>query len=81
VEGQDRIKKMTRALASIFRYSIKGADAVALEQEIRMIESYMQIQRIRFADRLSVNYSITDEALARRSGGLTTPVNPVGTLV
>jgi two-component system sensor histidine kinase YesM len=65
VEGHDKIKKMTRALASIFRYSIKGADTVALEQEIRMIESYMQIQRIRFADRFSVHYSITDEALAR----------------
>jgi two-component system sensor histidine kinase YesM len=63
VEGQDKIKKMTRSLSSIFRYSVKGAEAIELGQEIQMIKSYVQIQQIRFADRFTVHYSFTDEAL------------------
>ncbi|OBZ16427.1 sensor histidine kinase [Bacillus sp. FJAT-26390] len=63
VEGQDKIKKMTRSLSSIFRYSVKGAEAIELGQEIQMIKSYVQIQQIRFTDRFTVHYSFTDEAL------------------
>ena len=66
VEGQDRIKTMTRALSSIFRYSIKGSSEVPLSEEIRMIESYVRIQQFRFADRFSVHYELSDEALAYR---------------
>ncbi|MBO7744877.1 sensor histidine kinase [Paenibacillus sp. MWE-103] len=66
VEGQDRIKTMTRALSSIFRYSVKGSGEVPLGEEIRMIESYVRIQQIRFADRFAVRYELTDEALAYR---------------
>ncbi|TFE25562.1 sensor histidine kinase [Cohnella luojiensis] len=64
VEGQNKIKTMTRSLSSIFRYSIKGGDVVPLSDEVKMIESYVQIQQIRFADRFSVHYEMTDEALA-----------------
>ncbi len=63
VEKQTKIKTMTRALSSIFRYSIKGADTVRLAEEVRMIESYIQIQQIRFADRFSVRYELPEEAL------------------
>lgn len=63
VEGQDKIKKMTRSLSSIFRYSVKGAEAIELGQEIEMIKSYIQIQQVRFADRFTVHYSFTDESL------------------
>lgn len=64
VEGQNKIKLMTRALSSIFRYSIKGASTVPLRDEVRMIESYIQIQQVRFADRFTVRYEFTEEALA-----------------
>ncbi|QGQ98206.1 hypothetical protein EHS13_26625 [Paenibacillus psychroresistens] len=64
VEGQTQIKTMTRALSSIFRYSIKGAGVVSLDHEVKIIESYLQIQQIRFADRFSVHYDFTQEALA-----------------
>jgi two-component system sensor histidine kinase YesM len=64
VEGQSKIKTMTRSLSNIFRYSIKGGDVVPLREEIRMIESYVQIQQIRFADRFSVHYALSEEALA-----------------
>jgi two-component system sensor histidine kinase YesM len=64
VEGQSKIKTMTRSLSNIFRYSIKGGDVVPLREEVRIIESYVQIQQIRFADRFSVHYAISEEALA-----------------
>ncbi|WP_219837843.1 sensor histidine kinase [Paenibacillus sp. R14(2021)] len=66
VEKQERIKAMTRSLSSIFRYSIKGASEVPLSEEIRMIESYIRIQQIRFADRFAVHYELAAEALAYR---------------
>ncbi|OPH46646.1 hypothetical protein BC351_14260 [Paenibacillus ferrarius] len=66
VEGQSKIKTMTRALSSIFRYSIKGADIVPLIQETKIIDAYLQIQQIRFADRFSVHHEFTEEALAYR---------------
>ncbi|MFD2328320.1 histidine kinase [Cohnella sp. GCM10020058] len=62
VNGQGNIKTMTRALSSIFRYSVKGADAVPLSEEIRIVEAYMCIQQIRFADRFTVRYRITEAA-------------------
>jgi len=62
--GQGNIKMMTRALSSIFRYSIKGADEVPLREEVRMVESYVQIQQMRFADRFSVQYELSESALA-----------------
>lgn len=65
VEGQDRVKRMARSLSSIFRYSIKGTDEVELGEEVRMIQSYVQIQQIRFTDRFTVHYDFTDEAMAR----------------
>ncbi|WP_341417425.1 sensor histidine kinase [Paenibacillus filicis] len=64
MEGQSKIKTMTRSLSSIFRYSIKGNNIVPLAQEIRMIEAYVSIQQIRFGDRFTVHYQFTEEALA-----------------
>nr|WP_238358032.1 sensor histidine kinase [Cohnella zeiphila] len=62
VKGQAEIKTMTRSLSTIFRYSIKGADRVPLREEIRIVESYVSIQRIRFEDRFEVRYEVSEEA-------------------
>ncbi|WP_161601444.1 sensor histidine kinase [Paenibacillus luteus] len=66
VEKQTKIKTMTRSLSNIFRYSIKGADVVQLRDEVRMIESFIQIQQIRFAERFSVEYDFSEEAMSYR---------------
>lgn len=66
VEKQTRIKNMTRSLSAIFRYSIKGADVVQLREEVKMVESFIQIQQIRFADRFAVRYDFSEEALSYR---------------
>ncbi|WP_274653836.1 sensor histidine kinase [Paenibacillus humicola] len=62
--GQGKIKTMTRALSSIFRYSIKGADVVPLADELKVTESYVRIQQIRFTDRFTIHEELTEEARA-----------------
>jgi two-component system, LytTR family, sensor kinase len=51
-------RKMTIALADLFRYSINYSDHnySTIKEEIEMVEAYMQIEKIRFED--SLNYSV-----------------------
>jgi sensor histidine kinase YesM len=53
-----KARKMTVALADLFRYSINYSDNnySTIEEEIEMTEVYLQIEKIRFEDKL--NYSI-----------------------
>ena len=50
--GADKIFNMTKALALVFRYSIKGTDRVPLREELKIIKSYIYIQKNRFGNRL-----------------------------
>jgi sensor histidine kinase YesM len=53
-----KARKMTIALADLFRYSINYSDHnySTIREEIEMAESYMQIEKIRFEDNL--NYTV-----------------------
>lgn len=53
-----KARKMTVALADLFRYSINYSDHnfSTVNDEVEMAESYLQIEKIRFEDKL--NYSI-----------------------
>jgi sensor histidine kinase YesM len=55
-------RKMTIALADLFRYSINYSDNnySSVKEELAMTEVYLQIEKIRFEDQL--NYSIKMEA-------------------
>ncbi|WP_273326833.1 sensor histidine kinase [Vallitalea guaymasensis] len=57
------IINMTKALGKVFKYSAKGSDTVLLEEEVKVVKSYIYIQLIRFENRFSVTYNISDEAL------------------
>lgn len=57
------IINMTKALGKVFKYSAKGSDTVLLEEEVKVVKSYIYIQLIRFDNRFSVTYNISDEAL------------------
>ncbi|QUH27709.1 sensor histidine kinase [Vallitalea guaymasensis] len=57
------IINMTKALGKVFKYSAKGLDTVLLEEEVKVVKSYIYIQLIRFENRFSVTYNISDEAL------------------
>jgi sensor histidine kinase YesM len=58
-------EKMTGQLASILRSSLNGADRplVPLGQEIATVREYLDIERVRFADRLRCRFDV-DQAAA-----------------
>jgi two-component system, LytTR family, sensor kinase len=59
-----KARKMTVALADLFRYSINYSDNnfSPIKEELEMAEVYLQIEKIRFEDKL--NYSVSaDEVL------------------
>jgi two-component system, sensor histidine kinase YesM len=62
-EGAANVFQMTKALALVFRYSIKGTDMVPLREELAMIKSYICIQKIRFGNRFEVEYHFSEAAL------------------
>lgn len=53
----------TNALSSIFRYSIKGAEMVTLEEEMAIVHSYLMIQSYRFEDRFTITYKLAEDTL------------------
>ncbi len=59
----ERVIDVTQALSMIFRYSIKGADMVNVREELDMVRSYVMIQMLRFEDRFTVEFNVSDEAL------------------
>ncbi len=62
-EGIDTISNVCRALAKIFRYSInRGKEVVPLSKEIEHVKNYMEIQKIRFNNKIKMKYDI-DESL------------------
>ncbi len=60
------VVSITNALSSIMRYCIKGSDTVALRDELTIVSRYLDIIRIRFANRFSFVFDI-DEDLLRLS--------------
>jgi len=63
VKGVGEIREIAMSLGRIFRYSIKGEGNVPLVTELSIVESYLQIQRLRFVDRFSVSLNIEEETL------------------
>lgn len=62
-ENNETIYEMTRALAMIFRYSVNGSNEVLLDEEIKIIQAYVQINKIRFSERIDVFYEFSGETL------------------
>ncbi|HML49750.1 MAG TPA: histidine kinase, partial [Clostridia bacterium] len=51
-----------KSLARILRFSIQGEDVVPLRTELSVIEDYIQIQTLRFRDRIAVRVDVSEEA-------------------
>jgi two-component system, sensor histidine kinase YesM len=62
-EGAVNTLGMAKALAQVFRYSVKGADLVTLSEEVEIIKSYLFIQQIRFSGRFTIFYDFSEESL------------------
>ena len=63
--GSRTIVDMTRALGSVFRYSLKAPELVSLQQEVDVVKNYMTIQLTRFGDRFQVHYDLPEELMAQ----------------
>lgn len=67
-EGNTCLTEMIQHLAAMFRYSISESDRdlVTVEEELHHVEDYIYLQKIRFEDRLNVQYEIEDGLLQRK---------------
>lgn len=62
VEEVEGIEKMVKALADIFRYSITNKNAmVKLEEELKNIDNYLNIQQFRFGNKFVVVKEIEED--------------------
>ncbi|MFB9274007.1 sensor histidine kinase [Cohnella cellulosilytica] len=60
----DKMHEMVRALAKFYRLSLnKGEMIISIEKELQIIQSYIDIQKIKFADRIVAEYDIDEAAL------------------
>jgi LytS/YehU family sensor histidine kinase len=63
---EDALKasQMVDRLASLLRYSLQSGsnELVTLSEELIMVNEYLNIERIRFEERLKIEFSISDEA-------------------
>ncbi|MCZ6758992.1 MAG: histidine kinase [Gemmatimonadetes bacterium] len=57
--------KMLSNLSGLLRYVVQGRETheVTLEEELNFLKRYLDIQKIRFSDRLTVEYSVDNDVL------------------
>jgi two-component system sensor histidine kinase YesM len=61
--GNGDISAMVRSLSLMLRGSVKGPDAVTVQEDLRFAENYILIQKYRFEERLSFSASVQPEVL------------------
>ncbi|MCL6457177.1 MAG: sensor histidine kinase [Gorillibacterium sp.] len=65
MNGQPRISQMVESLGSLLRASISlKATLITVEEEIALVQSYVLIQKVRFAERLEFKLQISAEVRA-----------------
>lgn len=62
--GCEVVSDLAVSLARLLRASIQNSDFITVEKELNIIKNYLDIQRCRFQDRISVEYEIDPETLA-----------------
>ena len=64
-ENPKAARTMIARLSEILRYTFEGTETreVSLEQELRFLDSYLDIQRFRFEDRLQVHFDVAPEVV------------------
>lgn len=54
----DEIQEIAMSLSDLFKYAIKGGKIVPVSEEMRSVENYLKIQKIRFLDKFRVETRI-----------------------
>lgn len=62
-EDQDKAAKFIKQLSEVYRYLLDTRDRemVPMDQEMKFIESYLFLQKIRFGEKLRISISLTNE--------------------
>lgn len=62
-DDADKTEKMALSLSDLFRYSLnkKGEKMSTVDEEVQLVENYLDIEKIRFGDRLSFTLSVGDD--------------------
>ena len=63
LRGVPELGDMTKKLGDIMREGIKGDDFIMVDREIRNIHNYLDIQKYRFGDRMSVSIDVSEDIL------------------
>ena len=67
IERQTEIEEAVHAMASFFRISLhKGDIMITVAEEIEHVKSYVAIEQIRMAGRISVNYDIEEGLMNKK---------------
>lgn len=65
IKKQPEIERIVYALASFFRISLhKGENIITIDEEIRHVKSYLTIEQIRFPNKFTVDFEISEDILA-----------------
>lgn len=67
IDGE-KTRQMALALSRFFRYSVseKNSRLVSLEEEIEMVKIYLEIEKIRFGDRLDYRIELSETCQKRK---------------
>lgn len=63
LQDVEHIPQISDSLSEMFRYNIKGKNVVTIREELKQLENYMVIQKLRFPKRFEVRYEISEELL------------------
>jgi hypothetical protein len=61
-EDPDKAVKFIKQLSDVYRYVLdtREREVVTLDEELKFLESYIYLQKIRFAEKLNIDISLTD---------------------
>ncbi|MBH0167062.1 sensor histidine kinase [Fictibacillus sp. 7GRE50] len=72
LEGSEETSDLLVSVAGLLRYNLKWLDkSVTLQDEVMVIQQYMNIQKARFTDRLTLHLDIDQSCLEVQLPGLT----------
>lgn len=55
------IQMISKSMGNMFRYNIRGFETVTLNEELEMIDSFMQIEKIRFGEEFTYEIDVSEE--------------------
>ncbi|MCD7765835.1 MAG: sensor histidine kinase [Lachnospiraceae bacterium] len=63
LNGVNQIGDLTYSLGNLMRYSLSKKDFVTIDEELKNLRDYVEIQNVRYGDRMTVSYEADPELL------------------